>query len=61
MHKIQDSCVFIAVLLIQLWVRVATSFTGGNHLHDRIILLRRYVGLHTTSLTPTLRSQNSEV
>jgi hypothetical protein len=28
-------------------------FTGWNHLHDRILLLKRNVGVHTTSLTPT--------
>jgi hypothetical protein len=51
---------FIAMLLIQFWVTVGTLFTGWNDLHDRIILLKRNVGVHTTSLTPTLRSQNSE-
>ena len=57
--KIQTFC--IAMLLIQLWIRVGTVFTDWNHLHDRILLLKRNVGVHTTSLTPTLRSQNSEL
>ena len=38
------------MLLIQLWERADTLFTGGNHLHVRIILLTRNVGVHTTSL-----------
>jgi len=61
MHTIHDSSVLYSnaahTVMGESWI----LFTVENHLHDHIILLRRNVGVHTTSLTPTLPSQNSEV
>ena len=35
-------------------VRVGTKLTCGKHLRDRIIILRRELWAHKTSLTPSL-------